>query len=187
MGVGFLNIKNYITTVNKIEKSKPNFQRNISRNLTYGIESIAQATNIDAFTRIIAKINDAPESIYKTLSSILIIDKPNNLHELQKLRTSLKVSCRKNQDAKEYMTGLRDFLLNNPENQELIKFIGKGSKQYVLSLIKNPSLRKPVMKNEIAEYFKTTKEILDKLSDSSLQKHLQNFFDYIINGNVKPN
>lgn len=181
------SIGQYINVVRRIEERKPNFQRNMAANLTYGIESLAQVNNDKAFQKIIEKINEAPHSLYKTFSSILLAHNPKSIQELQEYRKSLKVICRKNPDAKEFLTEFRDFLLNNPENKKLIDFIGKGSKNYISAYLQKRAVDGINIRPHANEFLTVSKRLLDDLSDKSLRNHLRNFFDYILNNGASKN
>lgn len=181
------SIGQYIKVIRRIEDRKPNFQRNLAVNLTYGIESLAQVHNDKAFQKIIEKINEAPHSLYKTFSSVLLAHNPKSLSELQEYRKALKVICRRNPDAKDFLTGFRDFLLNNQENKKLIDFIGKGSKNYISTYLQKRAIDGINIKPHANEFLTASKSLLYDLSDKSLRTHLRNFFDYILNNGATKN
>lgn len=182
------NIRKYVSVVHKIERRKPNFQRNMAANLTYSIESLAQAHNEKAFQKIIEKIYEAPHSLFKTFTSVFLSQNPKTVSELQGYRKTLKVICRNNPDAKAYITEFTDFLFNNPENKKLIDFVGKGSKSYISVYLKKRAVSGKNLTLHSNEFLTASKNLLDDLSDKSLCTHLKNFFGYIINnGNRNSN
>lgn len=176
----------YIRVVNKIENRNPYFQRNLATNLTYSIESLAQAYDAKSFQKIIENFNEAPRSLFKTFSSVLLAQNPKNISELQNYRKSLKVICRRNPDAKAYLTQFRSFLLEKPENQRLIDFIGKGSKNYINAHL-GKHFQSPFTKPHSDEFLTASKNLLADLSHKSLRTHLNNFFDYILNNGAVQN
>lgn len=176
----------YIRVVNKIESRKPHFQRTLATNLTYGIEALAQTYDAKSFLKIVEKFNEAPHSLFKTFSSVLLAQNPKNISELQNYRKLLKVICRKNPEAKAYLTQFRSFLLEKPENKQLIDFIAKGSKNYINAYLKK-RLQAPFTKPHSNEFLTASKNLLDDLSDKSLRTHLNNFFDYILNNGAPRN
>lgn len=179
MSMGITKLRNYINVVNNIEKNRPNFQFKISKKMTTNVETTALSQNSGRFTDIIAKINEAPESIFKTLSSILIAEKPHTISELQALRKDLKVICKKNPDAKKFIEDFRNQVVDNPEHKEFINSVGKKLNENITTFIGKITQSLALPLSQSKEYTAASTDLLAGLSDKSLRAHIRGFLNYI--------
>lgn len=184
MSVGISRFRNYAKVVNKISEKKPDFQINISKNLYHCLDSLADVNDADTYRVIMAKLRQAPDNIKERFYPYIFKCGPNSFSEFCDIRKFLKISCRKDENVKNYMIGLRDFLLNNPRNKKLINFVGTGFKSFISAFYHDTAYPVSSLRRS-GEFTNASKDVFESLSRKKLKDHINEFFSYILNEKKK--
>lgn len=174
MPIGITRLRNYIDITKQIEKQKPHFQTNISKEVSYCVEEIVKVCNDNNALNTFIK---TPDNQYKRLL-IKFLRQQNSLSGFQELRKSLKVLCRNNPEAKNTITKLKDLIVTDKKVISFIDRIGNGTKQYITANMHRKTSYYP--DKNIHYYKEISTEIVNELSKETMHKHIENFLNYIL-------
>lgn len=172
-------LKNYKQSTREISHINLNFEKNVSKDISYAVENIAGLKSEKIYSGIIEQLTKLPESLFKPLTSTFLGTGIKSISELQEYRKVLKIICKKNPDAREHINSLRKYINETPETKEHINNTGKALTKYMLNFLNNKSRQNPRLYMGENNYIDASKKLIDTLKTKSLSEHLDTFLSYI--------
>lgn len=172
-------LKNYKQSTREISHINLNFEKNVSKDISYAVENIAGLKSEKIYSGIIEQLTKLPESLFKPLTSTFLGKGIKSISEFQEYRKVLKIICKKNPDAREHINSLRKYINETPETKEHINNTGKALTKYMLKFLNNKSRQNPRLYMGENNYIDASKKLIDTLKTKSLSEHLDTFLSYI--------
>jgi len=174
MPIEFKSLLNYARLANREAKYHPHFQENLSHHIVYGIKTVTRINDKDSFAGSLTKPENIPH-IIREHHDKFNIENDGSISGFQRYRNKLKQLCKHNEEANNYIIGLQNKLKNVPPSEinEYQKLIFQYSHVQV-------DIMKKATTHPSHEFIHELHKFIDGIASKDLDKHIQEFFDYVI-------